>query len=413
MATIDELIYYCKTEKPVGALALLGEGGCGKTHLVETELSDSLRDSHVIVRVSLFGITDIPSLHDSVKRQWTTALLPLCSKKISKSEQMVIGQNFIKAVNTVLEVANPRAGMIGSAAASIMDDVVVLPEVEDIHTHRNKRVVLVFDDLDRSYMNHADILGVINDYCENRHFHTIVIANREDLFDYDVQSVDLIKKAKEKTIAYTVYDHPDYGEIVPRMLQSRPWNTEEYAVFLQDHTRMIVDIFESDTEKLEEAFAKRNKSLSLLDLSGVPLEKCHNLRSLISGLESFYRIYYHLVEAQIPDIERYFCSYLPFFLANRGGILKDGKISFDYTDRELHDIYPTYDPDNLFDSVRGWIIEGYWNDSLFHRELSLISGKTITCDSDALVLPGIIDDVEPYDDGYMDDEYKDEEYEDL
>ena len=57
MNTLDELIYYCEEKEPVGALMLIGEWGCGKTYLIEHELSDKLKESHVIIRVSLFGIT--------------------------------------------------------------------------------------------------------------------------------------------------------------------------------------------------------------------------------------------------------------------------------------------------------------------------------------------------------------------
>ena len=51
------------------------------------------------------------------------------------------------------------------------------------NTLNNKKVVLVFDDLERSKLDTVDILGCINEYCENRGFHTIVIANEDKLKD--------------------------------------------------------------------------------------------------------------------------------------------------------------------------------------------------------------------------------------
>ena len=57
MRTLYELLYYCEEPEPVGAILLTGEWGCGKTYLIEHELSDKLKESHVIIRVSLFGIT--------------------------------------------------------------------------------------------------------------------------------------------------------------------------------------------------------------------------------------------------------------------------------------------------------------------------------------------------------------------
>ena len=40
-----------------------------------------------------------------------------------------------------------------------------------------KNVILVFDDLERCCMNMVDVLGIINDYCENQkyHFYQIVL----------------------------------------------------------------------------------------------------------------------------------------------------------------------------------------------------------------------------------------------
>lgn len=59
MKSIDELVYYCNEPDPVGALMLTGEWGCGKTFLIELELKEKLKDRHIFVRVSLFGLNPI------------------------------------------------------------------------------------------------------------------------------------------------------------------------------------------------------------------------------------------------------------------------------------------------------------------------------------------------------------------
>ena len=104
-----------------------------------------------------------------------------------------------------------------------------------------------------------------------------------------------------------------------------------------------------------------------------PLAKCHNLRSLITALQSFNRIYYHMTNAGISDPEPYLTAFLPFYLAEKSGILRDGRTSFEYTDEELHSLYPSYNTENLFASVRLWIRRGYWNWKQFTEELSRIS----------------------------------------
>lgn len=50
MNTLDEFIYHCKEKEPVDALMLIGEWCCGKTYLIEHELSDKLKEFHIIIR---------------------------------------------------------------------------------------------------------------------------------------------------------------------------------------------------------------------------------------------------------------------------------------------------------------------------------------------------------------------------
>ena len=80
MNTLDELIYYCEEKEPVGALMLIGEWGCGKTYLIEHELSDKLKESHIIIRVSLFGISSVEVVAAIVKQSWTDLQRFLCQQ---------------------------------------------------------------------------------------------------------------------------------------------------------------------------------------------------------------------------------------------------------------------------------------------------------------------------------------------
>ena len=59
MNEIDELVYYCGIDNPVGALMLTGEWGCGKTYLIEHSLKDKIGKNSVILRVSLFGLSSV------------------------------------------------------------------------------------------------------------------------------------------------------------------------------------------------------------------------------------------------------------------------------------------------------------------------------------------------------------------
>lgn len=39
----------------------------------------------------------------------------------------------------------------------------------------------MFDDLERTNINEIDVLGCINEYCENKHIKTIIVANEDEI----------------------------------------------------------------------------------------------------------------------------------------------------------------------------------------------------------------------------------------
>ena len=70
MDTLEELEYYCNIEEPVGALMLTGEWGCGKTYLINTELIQRLKKTHIFLRISLFGVMSIEEVKAEVQKKW-------------------------------------------------------------------------------------------------------------------------------------------------------------------------------------------------------------------------------------------------------------------------------------------------------------------------------------------------------
>ena len=121
------------------------------------------------------------------------------------------------------------------------------------------------------------------------------------------------------------------------------------------HRDLILGIFGSELPDLENPDSR--------------LGKHHNVRSLITALEGFYRIYYHLTRANAPDIEPYLCSFVSYYLAVKAGISRDGKPTFTFPDEDIRTLSPRSSRDPLFESVRLWIRFGYWNKDLFLEEL--------------------------------------------
>ena len=67
-----------------------------------------------------------------------------------------------------------------------------------------KELVLVFDDFERSKIDKIELLGVINDYCENDGIKTILVADEEHI------DGDEYRAFKEKLISRTVKIRADY-----------------------------------------------------------------------------------------------------------------------------------------------------------------------------------------------------------
>ena len=359
MSTLEELVHYCRMEKPVGAMALYGESGCGKTYLIENELSEALRDTHRIVRVSLFGIDSIDALHTAVKKQWLLMCTPFLTRLKERYEHNEQRKGILKAVTSLIKKLDPKAGRIADTLSDPYEYIVIAPESFATQTKERKKVILTFDDADRTRLNWTDLFGTINDYCENLHFNTIIIASGELQEETDPAALAVNAAAKEKTVAYMTIHSPDYAKIVHSVIRERTWKTAEYGRFLLDHEQTVLELFASDPM---EAMTR-----------GAELRKHHNIRCLITGMENFYRVYHHMTRAGVTDLEPYLCAFLAFHLCTWSGITRNGKYCDDPADEEIRRLYPRFSADHLFESVRRWISFGYWDKELFRKELARVS----------------------------------------
>ncbi|MFR3389866.1 MAG: P-loop NTPase fold protein [[Clostridium] scindens] len=239
MATIDELAYYCREENSFGALMLTGKWGCGKTYLIENDLSDELGNDYIIIRVSLFGESSVDNIHQKVQKAYfqevmlnlggnIVKLLP----NIPEDKAAKMGEKVDKTMGTMAEkMEKSKIGRVLKFASEIAQNVSGLDKILSLNpseyipveeTIAGKRVILVFDDLERCDpdVGEVAILGCINEYCENKHIKTIIIANEEKIIERnqavkktDDENADDIEprsrkikyaEIKEKIVARTV-----------------------------------------------------------------------------------------------------------------------------------------------------------------------------------------------------------------
>ncbi len=345
MNTLEELIHYCNEEHHLGALLLTGEWGCGKTYLIDNNLKEALSSTHFIVRVSFLGVDNVKALNESIRKQYLLVCTPFLGKLKQERDRRT---DIFSALNKVLFSLNPRSGSIASAVVAVdpLEYVPLEPVVEDLHDRAvKKRVVLVFDDLNRSKLDWGKFVGTINEYCENKGFTTIVVGDMEAFKAADQFDVMLYKTVKEKTIARTVQYIPDYEAIIHSILAESIWPSQEYADFLAENEQIIYDVFCAGLSD------RKSK-----------IKKYHNIRSLSCALKEFYRLYVMLKELQAPEIEQYLYSFVVYMIISRNGINKDGRPCFENSEEEIMLLYPGYRPELLPEEIRQWIENGIWEE---------------------------------------------------
>lgn len=352
MNTLEELVRYCNEEHHLGALLLTGEWGCGKTYLIDNNLAEALSSTHFIVRVSFLGVDNVEALNESIRKQYLFVCTPFLSKLKQERERRV---NIFNALNNVLLSLNSLSGNIASAVVTVdpLDYIPLEPVVEDLHDKGvKKKVVLVFDDLNRSQLDWGKFVGTINEYCENKGFTTIVVGDMEAFKAAETFDVMLYKTVKEKTIARTVQYTPDFEAIIHSILTKSVWPSQEYADFLVENEQRINDVFAGDSSD------RKSK-----------IRKYHNIRSLSCALQEFYRLYELLTELQVPEIRQYLYSFIAYMIVSRNGINRDGRPSFDNREEEIKLLYPDYRPELLSEDIREWIEDGIWSEESIYRHI--------------------------------------------
>ncbi len=275
MSTLNELLYYCKEENSFGAVMLTGRWGCGKTYLIRHDLSKQLGDSYIVLRLSLFGVSSVEVINQNVKKAYFESMMLNTKSYLefgdidqnSKSKKQPF--SFLSKATKKDITANDSKGV--RLFSFFRDLAKCIPGVEkvlsinpsDYITIENKigtkKVILVFDDLERSCLDEVDVLGCINEYCENKQFKTIIVANEEKIQtlndethkegEHEKQKADMFgtkisyKEIKEKIITRTIKCTPNYKQVITEILNDFQDIEGSYKKFLLNHLEGIVNVF--------------------------------------------------------------------------------------------------------------------------------------------------------------------------
>lgn len=393
MKTVDELVYYCQECEPVGALLLSGEWGCGKTYLIEHELKDALADTSVILRISLFGMTLPEEIHAAIRFKWMEEYCRI--KGISNVfEKLGQGKKWLSKMEFLPE------WLRGIGKTDVSELFNIGKEMEGM------TVVLVFDDLERCRMSSVDVLGIINDYCENQHYHTIIVANQAKIkmqrevteITGEIQRVyaennsrktgenkAIIKvdipiqpeqeelsyaEIKEKIIQRTVHYLPDYKEIVHAIIDDTTKSLDsQYREFIMDCEDGLLELFAPDRDDFK---VKNSRDSDEKQSRPTPP---HNIRSLKCAIKDFCRVYDILDSNNFPDIDKWLYSFTSYVIAYKAGIVKGDGCDSLFSDGDINKLYPAFQSSYTMSSVRQWILKGGWDEQSIRREAEIIKSR--------------------------------------
>lgn len=156
--------HYLKEKEISQSILITGIWGCGKTHYWKNILSSKIKQCNLIpIYISLNGLKDKQEI-----------LNKLSLKIISNQTNGFINSKTIKATTNILKIGL-NAVSAGTLNLKKLDLNISLSDFLSMQKLDN--CVLCFDDLERYTGNLSDVLGIINDFTEQKHIKTIVLAN--------------------------------------------------------------------------------------------------------------------------------------------------------------------------------------------------------------------------------------------
>lgn len=340
MDTLAELKYYCQEENTFGALLLTGKWGCGKTHLINHQLCEDveMKKKYAFLKISLFGESSTETIHKKIKFEYLSQMLPDKSNAISSTIDKI--KNIVPFIK--------KTHIFGDVASAVISlDPTDFIEVKNQMSKR--KILLIFDDLERCNINTIDLLGCINDYCENKSIKVIIIANENRLKKLEASESQSIQydTIKEKLIARTVYYEPQYDQIIGEIIASFKAQPVEYKAFLEKNQAKICNVFNKGNIK--------------------------NLRSLKCCIQDFQRIYQAFINANyMSKIDETFISFLIYTLELKAGNIKTSPECRDLssTSKISNNYSEIFNYKFLLPSIREWLASGKWDEERLNAEIA-------------------------------------------
>ena len=204
-----------------------------------------------------------------------------------------------------------------------------------------RKLVLVFDDFERSKIDGVELLGAINEYVESKKIKVIIVADEDKIEE------KRYKEFKEKVIFRTVKLIPDYHKVIGEMIEKYKETEAGYTSFLLQNKSILVNIFEQSNSD--------------------------NLRIFKSLLIDFERVFGFLPSLALSERSTNKMLYSFGITLFNSKIIRqdkprDNEKRNDELNREIREYYQTAPIGRL----REWIQDGVWDEGDIINSLNVI-----------------------------------------
>ncbi len=330
---IEEFLdYYLNVEQsPDYAVLITGCWGSGKTYFIrqylggeKKEIRDWLTDcvKYTVVRVSLFGIKNRDEIDKKIQEVFRPNLglkrlftHPNAVSLVGNLAVIAVGAKMgttafasgAPAASVVLPTAIATGRVVGESLKLFSNSFLRKIKIDN---ENYKKLVVVFDDVERADMPLPELLGYLNEYVEHLHVPCILLADKDKWEEAqkcqeDKSTLHHLSSTKEKIIGKEFQIQTTFDDVW------NCWFGEEHPIlgndaynFLKDYRGIVANVF---------------------DASGVP-----NFRSLKHSLIDFQRFIKNISK---ENLEKRKCNELlvaDFFVHQYAyylGLLKPNKIS--------------------------------------------------------------------------------------
>ncbi len=205
----ENIKYYLDLESPEYALLISGKWGSGKTYFINDFVDSSEDDDYrKFVKISLFGLKDISSIDEQIFQ----VLHPILGSKYARLTGNIAKSAFKLGVNLDWDGDGNKDGSISTDLGGFN-----LLDFFSNKDKKNKELVFIFDDLERTDISLKEVLGYINYLVEISSFKVIVLANENKLLA-KTSSEDIYEGFKEKVIGKTFEVRHDFSKILDHFI---------------------------------------------------------------------------------------------------------------------------------------------------------------------------------------------------